>query len=116
MNYWIQLIKKFQQKHILMGFLSLGDRVCVCGFIQEGIKKRVQSYQGILLAHKKYLRNTIMIRRVFKGIGVERIFLPRCPSIQRIEVVRHSKARRAKLYYLRYITGKAARLRERFVL
>ena len=84
--------------------------------IQEGNKQRVQTYQGTLIAqHRRNRNSTITIRRIFQGVGIERVFLIHSTSIQKIEILRCSKVRRAKLYYLRARKGKATRLRERFV-
>jgi large subunit ribosomal protein L19 len=95
--------------------LSLGDTVCVGVLIQEGNKQRVQTYQGVLIRQRRSIRvRTITVRRIFQGIGVERIFLLHSPIIQFIEVRRCAKTRRAKLYYLRSTKGKLSRLRERF--
>jgi large subunit ribosomal protein L19 len=95
--------------------LSLGDTVCVGVLIQEGNKQRVQTYQGILIRqHRSSRVRTITVRRIFQGIGVERIFLLHSPIIQFVEVRRCAKIRRAKLYYLRKAKGKERRLRERF--
>lgn len=95
--------------------LTIGDTLNIGVLIQEGNKQRVQNYQGTLIAqHRAGLNSTITVRRVFQGIGRERIFLVHSPSVQRIEVVRRAQVRRAKLYYLRDRVGKATRLKERF--
>lgn len=96
--------------------LMLGDQVRVGVLIQEGNKQRTQIYQGVLIAqHRNVTNSSITVRRVFQGVGVDRIFLIHSPVIQSIVVLRHAKVRRAKLYYLRHLQGKAARLRERFI-
>jgi large subunit ribosomal protein L19 len=84
--------------------------------VQERGKQRVQTYQGVLISKRRVLgMNTITLRRVFNGIGgVDQTFLVYSSLIKRIEVVSRCKVRRAKLYYLRYLTGKIFRLRERF--
>ena len=95
--------------------ISIGDTVSVGVLIQEGNKQRVQNYQGTVIAqHRAGLNSTITVRRVFQGIGLERIFLLHSPAVQRIEVLRRAHVRRAKLYYLRDRVGKATRLKERF--
>lgn len=95
--------------------ISIGDTVIVGVLIQEGNKQRVQNYQGTVIAqHRAGLNSTITVRRVFQGVGLERIFLLHSPSVQRIEVLRRAHVRRAKLYYLRDRVGKATRLKERF--
>jgi large subunit ribosomal protein L19 len=111
-----QLIKKIQQKQLKnnLPILSLGDTICVGVLIQEGNKQRIQTYQGVLIAqHRASRRSTITVRRIFQGIGIERIFLLHSPAIQFIEVKRCVKVRRSKLYYLKNMSGKAARLTER---
>ena len=79
----------------------------------EGNRERLQSYEGIVIAKKNGgIRETFTVRRVTYGVGVERTFPMHSPKIDHIEVVRHGKVRRAKLYYLRERTGKAAKLKE----
>jgi len=93
----------------------LGDTVNVGVLIEEGKKQRIQFYQGTLISYHRANRNsTITIRRIFQGVGVERVFLIHSKIIKDIEVLRHAKVRRAKLYYLRKLKGKATRLKEVF--
>lgn len=109
-----QIIKKIQQKQLKhnLPILNVGDTVCIGVLIQEGAKQRIQRYQGVMIAqHRADRRSTITIRCIFQGIGIERIFLIHSSSIKSIEVKRSVKIRRAKLYYLKTIQGKAARLR-----
>ena len=81
----------------------------------ERNSKRVQFYEGTIIAKKNSLINTtITVRKILQGIGVERIFLIHSPKIDSIEVLRSSKVRRAKLYYLRNLRGKASRLKQKF--
>ena len=95
--------------------LDLGDTIRVGVLIQEGSKQRIQTYQGVLIAqHRAQKNSTVTLRRTFQGVGIERIFLLNSPLIQDIEVLRSSKVRRAKLYYIRSRKGKATRLQERF--
>lgn len=95
--------------------ISVGDLVKVGILIQEGNKERVQPYEGTVIAkHNASSNTTITVRRVFQGIGVERIFLIHSPRVASIQVISHSKIRRAKLYYLRSRIGKATRLKQRF--
>jgi large subunit ribosomal protein L19 len=95
--------------------LHPGDAVSVHVRIKEGDKERVQEFKGTIIR----LRNTgnnanFTVRRTAShGIGVERTFLLRSPRIEKVEVVRHAKVRRAQLYYLRNLSGKQARLREK---
>ncbi|MGC9373096.1 MAG: 50S ribosomal protein L19 [Thermovirgaceae bacterium] len=91
-----------------------GDTVKVHVRVTEGNRERIQVFEGVVIARKHGgVRETFTVRKVSGGIGVERIFPVHCPSVDRIEVVRHGRVRRAKLYYLRKRSGKAARIRER---
>jgi large subunit ribosomal protein L19 len=91
-----------------------GDTVRVHVKVVEGNRERIQAYEGVVIARKHGgLRETFTVRRVTYGVGVERTFLLHSPRIDRIEVMRHGIVRRAKLYYLRGLSGKAARIRER---
>jgi large subunit ribosomal protein L19 len=91
-----------------------GDTIRVHVKIKEGDKERVQAFEGTVIARKNTgLGETVTVRKVSFGQGVERIFPIHAPVIDRIEVVRTGRVRRAKLYYLRDLKGKAARLRER---
>lgn len=90
-----------------------GDTVRVHVKVREGDKERIQIFQGVVLGRKGGgIRETFTVRKVSYGIGVERIFPVHSPHLDKIEVVRHAKVRRAKLYYLRNLKGKAARLTE----
>jgi large subunit ribosomal protein L19 len=91
-----------------------GDTVRVHVRIKEGEKERIQVFEGVVIARKHGgIRETITVRKISFGIGVERIFPLHAPIIDKIEVVRRGRVRRAKLYYLRNLRGKAARIRER---
>ena len=91
-----------------------GDTIRVHVKIREGDKERLQAFEGTVIArHNKGLGQTITVRKVSFGQGVERIFPLHAPVVDHIEVVRTGQVRRAKLYYLRGLKGKAARLRER---
>jgi large subunit ribosomal protein L19 len=82
--------------------------------VVEGNKERIQVFQGVVMGRKGGgIRETFNVRKVSGGVGVERLFPLHSPSIDRIEVVRRGRVRRAKLYYLRNLQGKAARIRER---
>ena len=95
--------------------LKIGDNVKIGVKIIEGNKERVQFYEGTIIAKKNSLLNTtITVRKVFQGIGIERIFLIHSPKIDSIQVLRSSKVRRSKLYYLRKLRGKASRLKQTF--
>lgn len=91
-----------------------GDTVRVHVRVVEGDKERIQVFQGVVIARRGGgTRETFTVRKISGGIGVERIFPLHSPIIDRIEVVRKGKVRRAKLYYLRGLRGKAARIEER---
>jgi large subunit ribosomal protein L19 len=95
--------------------LQIGDNVKIGVKIIEGNKERVQFYEGIILAKKNSsINTTITVRKVLQGIGIERVFLINSPKIDSITVLRSSKVRRAKLYYLRNLKGKASRLKQKF--
>ena len=95
--------------------LKIGDNVKIGVKIIEGTRERVQFYEGTIIAKKNSLINTtITVRKILQGIGVERIFLVHSPKVDSIEVLRSSKVRRAKLYYLRNLRGKASRLKQTF--
>jgi len=95
--------------------IRIGDAVNVGVKIIEGIKERVQNYEGIVIAKKNSsINRAITVRKVFQGVSVERIFLIHSPKIYSIEVVRSSRVRRAKLYYIRNLSGKASRLKQLF--
>lgn len=97
--------------------LRSGDTVKVGVNIKEGERQRTQSFQGTVLRVKEGgIRSSFTVRRVSYGIGVERTFFFYSPNLEKIEVLRHGRARRARLYYLRQRTGKAARLKEKRVL
>ncbi|MBE9181743.1 50S ribosomal protein L19 [Oculatella sp. LEGE 06141] len=95
--------------------IFVGDTVRVGIVIQEGGKERVQPYEGTIIAMRNGgINETITVRRIFQGVGVERVFLLHSPRVASIKVLRRGKARRAKLYYLRDRIGKATRLKQRF--
>ena len=95
--------------------LSVGDSVKIGVKIIEGTKERIQFYEGTIIAKKNTSVNTtITVRKILQGIGVERVFLIHSPKVDSIQVLRSSKVRRSKLYYLRNLRGKASRLKQRF--
>ena len=97
--------------------IYVGDTVKVGVIIQEGGKERTQPYEGVVIAKRNGgINETITVRRIFQGVGVERVFLLHSPRIASIKVLRRSHVRRAKLYYLRDRVGKATRLKQRFDL
>ncbi|MEP0773948.1 MAG: 50S ribosomal protein L19 [Acidobacteriota bacterium] len=90
-----------------------GDTVRVHVRVREGEKERVQVFEGVVIARRGGgIGETFTVRKVSYGVGVERVFPVHSPSLDRIDVVRHGRVRRAKLYFLRSLSGKAARLEE----
>jgi large subunit ribosomal protein L19 len=94
--------------------IQIGDTVRIHTKIKEGEKERIQVFEGIVIRWKKGgLRSSITVRKISHGVGVERIFPLHTPTIDKIEVKSHGQVRRARLYYLRDLSGKAARIKER---
>ena len=94
--------------------INTGDTVKVSVKIVEGNKERLQAYEGTVIAqHGSGINKTITVRKVFQGVGVERVFLVYSPRIEKIQVLRKGDVRRAKLYYLRERSGKATRIKEK---
>ena len=112
-----EIIKQFeqsQQKNKVPD-VYVGDTVKVGVRISEGNKQRVQPYEGVVIAKRHGgLNQTITVRRIFQGIGVERVFMVHSPQVASINVERRGKVRRAKLFYLRDRVGKATRVKQRF--
>lgn len=95
--------------------IHVGDTVKVGVKIREGNKERVQPYEGVVIGKRNGgINETITVRRIFQGVGVERVFLIHSPRIDNIKILRRGKVRRAKLYYLRDRVGKATRVKQRF--
>lgn len=110
----LEFIEKEYMKDSLPA-ISIGDTVKVHIKVVEGEKERVQVFEGVVIARKNGgVRENITVRKTSSGVGVERIFPLHSPRVEKIEVVRSGRVRRAKLYYLRDLKGKAARLVERF--
>ena len=112
-----QLIQDFEaaQKKSELPDIYVGDTVRVGVRISEGNKERVQPYEGVVIAKRHGgLNETITVRRIFQGIGVERVFMLHSPQVASIKVERRGKVRRAKLFYLRDRVGKATRVKQRF--
>ena len=110
------LTEKFNTPHLKKNpDIRPGDIVKVHQKIKEGDKQRIQIFEGVVIArkHGKGISSTITVRKVVEGIGVERIFPVNSPSIDKIEVVKSSKVRRAKLYYLRTAKGAKAKLKNK---
>jgi large subunit ribosomal protein L19 len=109
----IRLVEAGQLKKDRQGFVP-GDTVRVHVRVVEGEKERTQIFEGIVIRKRgEGGRASFTVRRISYGVGVERTFPLHSPRIERIDVVRHAKVRRSKLYYLRGLAGKAARLKEK---
>lgn len=109
----MELVQKKYMKNEVPDFRP-GDTVRVHVKVTEGTRQRIQMFEGVVIARKHGgLDETFVVRKVSNGVGVERIFPLHCPSLDQIEVKRQGKVRRAKLYYLRKLSGKAARIKER---
>src|SRR5260370_30333572 len=113
MNQTIQAVEDRQLRSDLPGFQA-GDTVRVHVKIKEGDKERLQKFEGIVIARKHSgVRETITVRKTSFGVGVERIFPLHASIVDHIDLIRQGRVRRAKLYYLRELRGKAARIKER---
>jgi len=107
----VELVEREQLRTDLQNF-RVGDTVKVHVKIVEGEKERVQPFEGVVIRRKRGgIRSTFTVRKISYGIGVERIFPLHSPRIDRIDVISRGKVRRAKLFYLRKLKGKAARIR-----
>ncbi|MCG8368475.1 MAG: 50S ribosomal protein L19 [Pseudanabaenales cyanobacterium] len=112
-----QIIRSIEAEHIKQDIpkIYIGDTVRVGVRIREGGKERVQPYEGTVISMRNGgVNETITVRKIFQGVGVERVFLLHAPRVASIKVIRRGRARRAKLYYLRDRVGKATRLKQRF--
>jgi len=111
------LIKEFETEQLKKELpeIYVGDTVKVGVKITEGNKERVQPYEGVVIAKRHGgINQTITVRRIFQGIGVERVFMLHSPQVASLKVERRGKVRRAKLFYLRDRVGKATRVKQRF--
>lgn len=109
----IQQLEREQMRMDLPDFIP-GDTVRVHVKIKEGDKERIQVFQGVVISKRKGgISATFTVRKVSYGVGVERVFPYHSPIIDKVEVVTRGRVRRAKIYYLRKLRGKAARIRER---
>ena len=111
----MDLMQSFTQKHLKAEppVVTVGDTVRVHLKVKEGNRERIQVFEGTVIAKKHGgIEETFTVRRISYGIGVEKVFPLHAPSIEKVEVVRHGKVRRAKLYYLRDRVGKAAKVKE----
>lgn len=112
-----ELIEAFEAEQLKAELpeIYVGDTVKVGVRIREGNKERIQPYEGVVIAKRHGgLNETITVRRIFQGIGVERVFMLHSPQVASIQVERRGKVRRAKLFYLRDRVGKATRVKQRF--
>jgi large subunit ribosomal protein L19 len=109
----LQQVRNEQVRTDLPSF-GPGDTVRVNVRVREGDKERLQAFEGVCIARKHGgVEETFTVRKVSSGIGVERVFPLHSPSLESITLVRQGRVRRAKLYYLRNLRGKAARIREK---
>ena len=109
----IEMLEKEQLKKDIPEFRP-GDTVKVHAKIVEGTRERIQIFEGVVIGRQGTgVREMFTVRRISYGVGVERMFPVHSPRVDKIEVVRRGKVRRAKLFYLRKLTGKAARIKER---
>ena len=111
----IQALEAEQMNKVLPDF-GPGDTVVVQVKVKEGQRERLQAFEGVVIAKKnRGLNSAFTVRKISHGEGVERVFPLSSPAIDKIEIERHGKVRRAKLYYLRDLAGKKARIKERRV-
>ncbi len=111
------LINEFENEQLKKELpeIYVGDTVKVGVKITEGNKERIQPYEGVVIAKRHGgINQTITVRRIFQGIGVERVFMLHSPQVASLKVERRGKVRRAKLFYLRDRVGKATRVKQRF--
>jgi len=109
-------IKQIERENLRLDLPDFGpgDTVKVNVKIQEGEKERIQAFQGVVISkHKGTTNATFTVRKVSYGIGVERIFPMHSPVIEKIEIITRGRVRRAKIYYLRKLRGRAARIKEK---
>nr|YP_009313785.1 Ribosomal protein L19 [Helminthocladia australis]SCW22039.1 Ribosomal protein L19 [Helminthocladia australis] len=121
MNFTVNIsktnVKEVEQKYLRHDIpkIEIGDSIRMGLLIQEGNKERIQYAEGVVISkHNAHLNTTVTIRKIMQGVGVERVYLIHSPRIQNIKIIRRSKVRRAKLYYLRTRSGKATRLKQKF--
>jgi len=111
-----EVIKNLEKKQMRQDVpqILIGDTVKVYVKVVEGTRERLQAYEGIVIARQGGgISETITVRRVSYGVGIERVFPIHSPRIDHIEVLKHGKVRRAKLFYMRERSGKSARLKEK---
>lgn len=112
----MDLIKAFTNEQLKKELpeIKVGDTIRVHNKIKEGARERVQLFEGTVIAkHGGGISETFTVRRVAYGVGVEKTFPIHSPNVEKVDVIRHGKVRRAKLYYLRDRVGKASKVKER---
>ena len=112
----MDIMQAFSAKYVKENHpeVAIGDTVKVHLKVKEGNRERIQIFEGTVIAKKHGgIEETFTVRRVSYGVGVEKVFPVHSPAIDKVELVRHGKVRRAKLYYLRDRVGKAAKVKER---
>lgn len=112
-NQWIQEVeRKYKKKSLPM--LNPGDTVKVKIKIKEGNKERLQAYEGVIIKLRgEGTSQSMTVRRIFQGVGVERVFLLHSPNVDSIQVMKRGEVNRSKLYYMRQRSGKSARIKEK---
>ena len=113
-----EIIRSIEAEHLKQDLpnIQIGDTVKVGVRIQEGNKERIQPYEGTVIAMRNGgINETITVRKIFQGVGVERVFLIHSPKIANIKIMRRGKVRRARLYYLRGKQGKQNKVKEKRV-
>ena len=112
----VSIVKAIEKKQLRANFpeFRVGDTIRVHVKIKEGEKERIQAYEGVVIGRTHNgPRGTFTVRKMSYGVGVERVFPFHTPNIDRVDVVAHGRVRRARLYYLRNLQGKAARISEK---
>ena len=112
----MDLIKAFTNEQLKKELpeVNVGDTIRVHNKIKEGTRERVQLFEGTVIAkHGGGISETFTVRRVAYGVGVEKTFPIHSPNVEKVDIIRHGKVRRAKLYYLRDRVGKASKVKER---
>jgi large subunit ribosomal protein L19 len=113
----MNLVHEFEQKQIEKNEIPsfrAGDNVCVSVKVKEGTRVRLQAFEGIVIAVKnRGINSAFTVRKISNGVGVERVFQTHSPIIEKISLTRRGSVRSAKLYYLRELSGKAARIKEK---
>lgn len=112
-NKYITIVEKLQIKNNIPKF-NTGDSVCINIWVQEGNKKRIQIFKGFIIAIKnRGINSAFIVRKISYGEGVERTFQTHSPIIESIKIEKRAKVRQSKIYYIRKLTGKASRIKEK---